>query len=464
MDEVKKPGIIALMGSGELTATMVEVHKQLLRRCGPDARAVFLDTPAGFQLNVDHIARKAVQYFDERVGHPMHVASYKSSLDLDTPAAQQSFHVLRRADYMLLGPGSPTYALNQLQASPIPRLITQRVEAGGCLVTASAAALTVGRVTLPVYEIYKVGQAVHWVEGLDILGHFGLNLAVVPHWNNAEGGNHDTRYCFMGQPRLAQLEGLLPPETPILGLDEHTVLMIDLHRRSAAIQGMGTVTLRWRGRERVFKKNDAIPLDRLDSSAVDGAAAPAAGAPPQASQPAPSATPADAHWTVLHQLEDKVVESLQQGRAEQATHTLLELERHIWAVREQIEEEGGMGAAREVLRELVTRFGQHMAARPRSHESSVGPMVEAMLKLRRRYRKRKNWEAADLIRSSLETANVRIEDTPDGTRWHLQNPSSRHPERCIANSPGGAGEAAETGADANEPFARHERPHGGPSA
>ena len=36
-------GMIVLMGSGELTATMVEVHKELLRRFAPLAKAVFLD-------------------------------------------------------------------------------------------------------------------------------------------------------------------------------------------------------------------------------------------------------------------------------------------------------------------------------------------------------------------------------------------------------------------------------------
>ena len=287
--------------------------------------------------------------------------------------------------------------------------------------TPSAAALTVGRLTLPVYEIYKVGQPAHWVEGLDILGHFGLNLVVVPHWNNAEGGNHDTRYCFMGQPRLTQLETLLPDKTPILGLDEHTVLIIDLHRRSAVIQGMGNVTLHCNGRERVFTKIEEIPLDQqLGPSAVGGTAV-AAGAQPQELQPPLPTTADDTHWTVLHQLEHKTVESLQKGQAEQATHTLLELERHIWNVREQIEEEGGMGTAREVLRELLTQFGQHMAGRPRSYEASIGPMVEAMLELRKRFREQKNWEAADLIRNSLEKANVLVEDTPDGTRWHLQN-------------------------------------------
>ena len=39
----------------------------------------------------------------------------------------------------------------------------------GALVFASAAALTLGRLTVPVYEIYKVGATPTWAEGLDLL-------------------------------------------------------------------------------------------------------------------------------------------------------------------------------------------------------------------------------------------------------------------------------------------------------
>ena len=88
----------------------------------------------------------------------------------------------------------------------------RRVEDGGCLVAASAAALTVGRFTMPVYEIYKVGTELNWAEGMNILGRFGFNLVVIPHWNNAEGGNHDTRFCYMGEPRFRKLEALLPDD------------------------------------------------------------------------------------------------------------------------------------------------------------------------------------------------------------------------------------------------------------
>ena len=87
----------------------------------------------------------------------------------------------------------------------------------------SAAALTLGSHTVPVYEVYKVGEDPRWVEGLDLLGQItGIRAAVVPHYDNAEGGTHDTRFCYLGEPRLAGLEAELPAEVGVLGVDEHT--------------------------------------------------------------------------------------------------------------------------------------------------------------------------------------------------------------------------------------------------
>ncbi|RPJ74582.1 MAG: cysteinyl-tRNA synthetase, partial [Desulfobacteraceae bacterium] len=158
-------GMIVLMGSGELTATMVELHKELMRRSAAAGPAVFLDTPAGFQLNADQISAKAVAYFRTRVGHTLATASYKVRVNGASLEAEKAFRALTQAGYILIGPGSPTYAVRQWQETPIPETLTQRVAAGGCLVAASAAALTVGRFTLPVYEIYKVGEGLRWEPG-----------------------------------------------------------------------------------------------------------------------------------------------------------------------------------------------------------------------------------------------------------------------------------------------------------
>ena len=100
-------GTIVIMGSGELTATMVEVHKELLSSLGKDPKAVFLDTPAGFQPNVDGISAKAVEYFRTRVHWAMDVASFKSKENMTAIEGEQSFQKASRGTVYSYGPGKP---------------------------------------------------------------------------------------------------------------------------------------------------------------------------------------------------------------------------------------------------------------------------------------------------------------------------------------------------------------------
>ena len=417
----KQPGIITLMGSGELTTTMVEVHKELIQRYGDRGRAAFLDTPAGFQLNADHISEKAITYFKNRVQRPLTIASMKSA-ETDPPLSiEQACRRLNEADYILVGPGSPTYALRQWQQTRIPGLLVERIMDGATFVAASAAALTVGRVTLPVYEIYKVGEAPYWAKGLDLLNAFGMNLAVIPHWNNAEGGNHDTRFCFMGAPRLEQLEAQLPNGTGMLGLDEHTALIIDLARDHADIRGMGRVTLRRQGREQVFSKGDSVPLSLLRGEEVaDHGVTTEAIARSPSFETAPTTECSDAIWQPVETLADKVQAHLTANEIEPATQTLLELESHIARVHDQLQERSGEGAAREALRNMIVQFGTHLANRPVNRSACLAPLVECLLALRVDLRGKKQWDAADALRDSLQQAGVVAEDTPDGVRWHLK--------------------------------------------
>ena len=416
----KQPGVIALMGSGELTTTMVEVHKELLHRYGDGAQAVFLDTPAGFQLNADDISKKAIDYFQTRVLRPLTVASLKSAETGREETVEAACRRVREADYVLVGPGSPTYALRQWQQTHIPELLVQRISKGGTFVAASAAALTVGRVTLPVYEIYKVGASPFWTEGLNLLARFGMNWAVIPHWNNAEGGNHDTRFCFMGAPRIAQLETQLPNGIGLLGLDEHTALIIDLARDGAEIRGMGCVTLRRHGGEQVFTKGDRIPLGLLRGEEVLDVKAPASREPAEPSTDRrPVAEGDDPVWQPVEDLADKVHAHLVAGRVEPATQTLLELERHIAQVHEQLQERSAEGAAREALRGLIVLFGSHLARRPASRRDCLAPLVEPLLALRVQLREKKLWDVADAIRDTLQQAGVLVEDAAEGARWHL---------------------------------------------
>ena len=414
-----KKGIIALMGSGELTATMVEVHKELLGSLGQSPKAIFLDTPAGFQLNVDQLSERAAQYFSKHVQQHLLSASFKSKEGCTEFEAEQAYQKLRQANFILIGPGSPTYAVRQWQGTSIPEMITRQVEQGGCLVAASAAALTVGRFTLPVYEIYKVGADLHWVEGINILEHFGFNLVVIPHWNNAEGGTHDTRFCFMGEPRFSKLEAMLPEDVSVFGLDEHTACLIDLEKDEALIKGLGSVTLRRRGEEIVFEKGDRFSLEVLRGGAVGEKIR------ERVSQPETrrlsSGSEGESFWDRIHGIEEDFRIGLEKHDSKKTTNALLELDRAIWKGEEDLENEEFISQAREVLRDLIVLFGMKLETSPKGRAERLTPIIEELLSLRQRFRENKKWEEADAIRESLERGGIRIEDTQEGPRWRLKS-------------------------------------------
>jgi peptidase E len=414
-----KKGIIALMGSGELTATMVEVHKELLAGLAEPPRAVFLDTPAGFQLNVDQLSQRAVEYFRKHIQRPMSIASFKSR-EASTPLeAEQAFHTLREGNFLLIGPGSPTYAVDQWRQTPIPQILIEQIEGGGCLVAASAAALTVGRFTLPVYEIYKVGEELRWVEGLNILQHFGFNLVVITDWNNAEGGTHDTSFCLMGGSRFSKLENVLPEDVAIFGLDEHTACLIDFEKDEAVVKGLGSVTLRRQGEEITFEKGDRFSLDILRGGAVDEEMKVRA-PKPKATELTPDATK-DSFWDRIHAIEEAFRLGIAKHKAKEITSALLELDRAIWQAKEDLENEEFISQAREVFRDLLVVLGMRLESLPRDKADCLAPLVEVLLKLREEFRHNKKWQEADAVRHGLEQAGVVIEDTKEGSHWRLRS-------------------------------------------
>jgi cyanophycinase-like exopeptidase len=412
-----RKGTIVLMGSGELTATMVEVHKRMLAQFPDSPDAVFLDTPAGFQLNVDEISRKAVEYFSRHVQKKLTVASYKSSENTSAFEAETAFHMLRNADYVLIGPGSPTYTVRQLQKTPIPEILVNNIQSGGCLVTASAAALTMGCFTLPVYEIYKVGQDFHWVDGLDILKQFGLNLVVVPHWNNAEGGTHDTRFCYMGEPRFKKLEALLPGDATIIGIDEHTACIIDLNAQHIDIQGIGNLTIRKKGREKKFGKKDRIPfealvkeIDQKDWTLQDL----------NDTDQADTLEMSEASLTnKINKIKTSFRDGLVNHDQKETTNALLELDSIIWEAQKNLEDEERISEAREIFRDFIVLLGAELEVSPHHLREYLSPLVEQMLQLRARFRNEKKWSEADLIRDILHQSNIQVEDTKDGVRWQI---------------------------------------------
>ncbi|MGI8983528.1 MAG: hypothetical protein ACR2HM_03190, partial [Acidimicrobiales bacterium] len=267
--------LLVIMGSGETSPTMSKVHRDLLERVGPGP-AVMLDTPFGFQENADDITAKALGYFRESVQRELAVVSFRAAEGVDPLAYETTLARLREASYVFAGPGSPSYALAQWSASQVPAVLATKLRAGGCVTFASAAACTLGPFALPVYEIYKVGERPRWLEGMDLMAEVGLPAVVVPHFNNAEGGNHDTRYCYMGERRLASLEAMLPDDVVILGVDEHTACIFDLDAATASVAGLGSVTVRRQGRMTAVPSGATVAIaERAGVAAAGPAPAPA---------------------------------------------------------------------------------------------------------------------------------------------------------------------------------------------
>ncbi|MEY3073072.1 MAG: hypothetical protein RLZZ353_1268, partial [Actinomycetota bacterium] len=163
--------LLVLMGSGETTPTMVTTHQRILTAVG-DGPAVVVDTPYGFQENADELTDRTLEYFARNVGREVGVVSLRDADAVGTVAREVALAAVGEAAWVFAGPGSPTYLARQWRAAGLPGVLAARLadeRRTTATVLASAAACTAGRRTVPVYELYKVGEAPHWQDGLDLL-------------------------------------------------------------------------------------------------------------------------------------------------------------------------------------------------------------------------------------------------------------------------------------------------------
>jgi len=422
------PRILAIMGSGETAPTMAKVHRALFERFeagGAPVPAAILDTPYGFQENADELSSRALEFFATSVGRPVTVASYRLR-DVDGVVLATAVARIREARYVMAGPGSPSYALRQWAGGPIPETLAAKLAGGGILTMASAAALTVGVVTIPVYEVYKVGEEPRWLEGLDLLGRAtGLRAAVVPHYDNAEGGTHDTRFCYMGERRLRTLETTLPEGVFILGVDSHTALVLNLAAGTATISGLGGVTVRVAGRSAVFESGREVPIAALGEAARELAAGQVVdvdrelgrGRPgTEGGRSAPAAAPIR---DSMAELEGSFIEALGRGDTRAAVGALLDLDSEISARVRHGEDSPDLDNADATFRSLIARLGERAEVGTRDPREVVEPFVDALLELRTRARAARDWATADLVRDRLAAAGVEVRDSADGSTWVL---------------------------------------------
>ncbi len=441
MGAAPRPRVLAIMGSGETSPTMVTVHKTLATRLGSgDHSAVLLDTPYAFQENAADISARAQAYFDRSVGLNVAVVSDADRPAEQNPAAVAAIAAIRTSDWVFAGPGSPSYALNRWRGGPVASALAERIAAGtGVTVIASAAAAAIGVRAVPVYEIYKVGADPHWLDGLDLLSVIGLKVVVIPHYDNAEGGTHDTRFCYLGERRLSMLEAELPSDVAVLGVDEHTALVFDLQAGQAEVLGRGGATVRRSGVSTVLPAGSVLSLADLRSLTLGTSPASPAGGRAAVPGPAQRATEADAGVAdaggtapngqpgldslelpeITQVLQDRFAAAETERSSAAMVAAVLDLESAIEAWATDTDENDNSERARAVLRGLVTRLGQAADRGLADPAERLGPAVDALLDLRARLRQDGSYAAADGIRDALTAAGIEVRDSPEGTRWSL---------------------------------------------
>ncbi len=260
-------GKIAIFGSGEMSPTGRRVHEYLIKDLTPPVKIALLETPTGFEANPHNWYMKLEEML--RVGlqnykpHIERVAALR--FDGENSTNNPLFLApLQNAHYIHSGAGSPSYAARHLRDSVAYKYIKTHVKKHLPLSLGSATTIAFSKYLLPVYEIYKAGEELHWKDGLNFFQQWDLDLTFIPHWNNHEGGkNIDTSRCYMGTERFQKLLKILPGPTTIIGIDEQTALIFDLGKKTLSVMGAGKVTIQKEGSEVVLSSGSTAPLSQL---------------------------------------------------------------------------------------------------------------------------------------------------------------------------------------------------------
>jgi cyanophycinase-like exopeptidase len=376
-------GRITLVGAGELMAAMSSIHRTAIKRLGKPPKAVFLDTTAGFETNVDAIGEKAVEYYGHHLQTELRIASYRHREAVSASQLAAAVAMIRDANLIFAGPGSPTYAIRQWRDSPVWQAVVDGFEAGADLLFASAASISLGRYAVPVYEVYKAGEDPFWADGLDLLSRFDMNVAIVPHFDDNSGGdNYDSRFCYMGAKRFDALQERLPPDVTIVGIDAYTGVCFDPATKSASVMGQGGVTLIGEAGRQRFIAGAEIPFAAFRSGSRELVSTFDATTAVSGYEFTDESDDSDAMQGIA-----RYVEGLDSLTGNQKVDLLARL---------------------QVLRDAAGN------AAPETEDR----LLDLVIELREALRGAKRYDLADKARDHLDSLGFELNDTPQGTQWN----------------------------------------------
>jgi hypothetical protein len=253
-----------------------------------------------------------------------------------------------------------------------------------------------------------------------VLSTIGLPVAVIPHYNNAEGGHHDTRFRYLGERRLAAMEQMLPGGAFVLGVDEHTGVVLDLDADTATVVGLGVLTIRRNGVSTTIPSGETVPIDVLRSGGPGRGTAVVA-----ASASAPSAvdlptSPAASLACEAEQFGAAFDAALGRRDAAGAVAATLKLDAAIVAWSADTMQSDEVDRARALLRSMIVLLGDAAVGGLANPRAVLAPLVEVALSVRTDVRAAKRYDLSDQIRDGLAAAGIEVRDTAEGQTWDLK--------------------------------------------
>ncbi|MBI2617540.1 Type 1 glutamine amidotransferase-like domain-containing protein [Candidatus Gottesmanbacteria bacterium] len=237
----KKNAFLLLFGSGEISSVGRSIHEFIFKQIGHNINVAIISTPAGFQPNVKVVHEEIAEFFRNKLRNyvsNVHIIYANTHKDADNP---QLIKFIDEADYIFLGPGSPSYAVTILKDTLLFKKLLRLAQKKKVTIgLSSAGVVAFSSLCLPVYEIYKVGNPLHWLPGLNFFSTLYKELTVIPHYNNKEGGPKlDTSFCYIGEVRFNTMLKLIKNKHIVWGIDENTCIIVDLKNKSLTIKGKG---------------------------------------------------------------------------------------------------------------------------------------------------------------------------------------------------------------------------------
>jgi hypothetical protein len=232
------------------------------------------------------------------------------------------------------------------------------------------------------------------------------------------------------------MERDLPADAAVLGVDEHTAVLIDLRAGEIEIRGRGGVTVRRCGASTVLPAGTRLsvadlrdlvhgvrpsaapgPEGVMDRPAGGGAAGRGDGPDSGAGAVGGSAETALPLPEIMAGAERRFGTAAVERDADAMVGAILELETAITQWEADMDEDQGTEQARALLRGLIGRLGRAARDGLTDPRDRLAPAVEPLLALRATLRGAGDFAAADAIREALAGAGLDISDTPEGTRW-----------------------------------------------